>query len=205
MIERLSPRAVVGAVLVCGLVGAAAAEDMTAEMLSYTCAGCHGPNGNSHGPAIPSIAAMDPEVVEIMNAFKENRIYSTVMGRIARGYDEEDFKKMAAYFNARDYVPAPQAFEQKLVEAGAELHEKYCDTCHVEGGKPLADEEGYHILAGQWTPYLRFAMEDYRANPPRRPMDEKEQKKMMRKIEEMVEAKGESAFEALWAYYASQQ
>ncbi|MBK1721974.1 c-type cytochrome [Thiocystis violacea] len=177
-----------------------ASADATPEMLAEACAGCHGPGGNSAGPAAPSIAAMDPMVlVDTMETFKSGDTYSTIMGRIAKGYSTEEFQKMAEYFHAQEYQPAKQTYDQALADKGAKLHDKYCEKCHAEGGKPLVDEEDYNILAGQWSPYLRFTMSDFRED--RREME----KKMRKKLEEMLAAEGDAGLDALFAYYASQQ
>ncbi|QGU31554.1 c-type cytochrome [Thermochromatium tepidum] len=186
-------------VLASGLASNAGAEP-TAEMLANNCAGCHGTRGNSAGPASPSIAQMDPAVfVEVMEQFKSGEIQSTIMGRIAKGYSTADFQKMAEYFKQQTYQPVKQSFDKALVAKGTKLHDKYCEKCHVESGKPLADQDEYHILAGQWTPYLRYAIEDFRAE--RRPME----KKMASKLKELLKAEGEDGLDALFAFYASQQ
>jgi len=66
----------------------------TATMLADTCAGCHGTDGASTGPATPSLAGMSEEyMVESMEAFKSGERPSTVMGRIAKGYSEKEFKR----------------------------------------------------------------------------------------------------------------
>nr|WP_323696800.1 cytochrome c4 [Thiorhodovibrio litoralis] len=201
MTKQPPTRALIGAALALGLgSGAALAETATSDMLANTCAGCHGTYGNSQGPATPTIAAMDPIVfVETMQYFRDDETYSTIMGRIARGYTDEELEKMAEYFHKQEYAAAKQDFDQALVEQGGELHEKYCEKCHIEGGKPVPEEEDYYILAGQWTPYLKYAMTDFR--------DERREipKKMKSKLESMLESDGEDSLAALWAYYASQQ
>jgi sulfide dehydrogenase cytochrome subunit len=191
----------IGAALALGLgSGAALGETATGTMLANTCAGCHGAHGNSLGPATPTIAAMDPIVfVETMQYFRDDETYSTVMGRIARGYSDEELEKMAEYFHKQEYAPAKQDFDQALVDKGGDLHEQYCEKCHIEGGKPVPEEEDYYILAGQWTPYLKYAMSDFREDRREIP------KKMARKLESMLESEGEDGLAALWAYYASQQ
>jgi sulfide dehydrogenase cytochrome subunit len=172
----------------------------TAKMLVDTCAGCHGTNGNSVGPASPSIAGMDPIVfVDMMNAYKSGDTYSTIMGRIAKGYDDAELQAMGEYLHQQTFIPVKQEFNAELAEKGAKLHDKFCEKCHAEGGKPLPEEEDYYILAGQWTPYLIFAMEDFKED--RREMP----KKMASKVKEMLETHPEGAFDALWAFYASQQ
>ena len=71
----------------------------TATMLADTCAGCHGTDGASTGPATPSIAGMSEEyMVESMEAFKSGERPGTVMGRIAKGYSEPEFRLMGSYF-----------------------------------------------------------------------------------------------------------
>ncbi|NEV60653.1 c-type cytochrome [Thiorhodococcus minor] len=196
--RRTTVTTAIGALSLC--LSAALAAEPTAEMLAGTCAGCHGGGGNSQGPAAPTIAAMDPLVfVDAMEAFKSDETYSTIMGRIARGYSTKDFEKMAEHFHQLEYTPAPQSYDTALVDQGAKLHDKYCEKCHAEGGKPLKDEEDYNILAGQWLPYLQYAMSDFRED--RREME----KKMRRKLEEMLEREGEAGLDALYAFYASQQ
>jgi len=190
--------ALVGGALALGLSSGAFAEGPSAKMLADTCAGCHGTNGNSVGPASPSISAMDPVVfVETMEAFQNGDTYSTIMGRIAKGYTEEELEQMGEYFHKQEYVPATQEFDQAMVDAGAKLHDKYCEKCHIEGAKPVPDEEDYYILAGQWTPYLKNAMSDFQEE--RRDMP----KKMGKKLNAMIEDKGADSINALYAFYAS--
>ena len=192
--------ALVGGALALGLSSGVMAEGPTAKMLSDTCAGCHGANGNSVGPASPSIAGMDAlAFVDTMKAFQEGDAYSTIMGRIAKGYTDEELESMAGYFHEQEFVAVTQDFDKDKVAAGEKLHDKYCEKCHIEGGKAVPDEEDYYILAGQWTPYLQYAMADFQAG--RSEMA----KKMKKKLKQMHEAKGDDAMVALYAYYASQQ
>jgi cytochrome c553 len=77
----------------------------TATMLADTCAGCHGTDGASTGPATPSIAGnSEIYTVDTMMAFKSGERPSTVMGRIAKGYSEEEFKLMGSYFAGRHRI-----------------------------------------------------------------------------------------------------
>jgi cytochrome subunit of sulfide dehydrogenase len=199
MAMRKTKLAFVGGALALGLSSGAFADGPTAKMLADTCAGCHGTNGSSVGPASPSIAAMDPVVfVETMQAFQSGDTYSTIMGRIAKGYTEEELEQMGEYFHKQEYVPAKQEFDQAMVDEGAKLHDKYCEKCHEEGGKVIEGEE-YYILAGQWTPYLKNAMADFREE--RREMP----KKMKKKLDKLIDKEGDKGLEALYAYYASEQ
>jgi len=80
--------------------GIGAAE---AALLASSCFNCHGPEGAGEG-AMPAIAGLPAEqLVAMLNAFKANEIPgATVMGRLARGYDDAEIAAIAAYF-AGDY------------------------------------------------------------------------------------------------------
>ena len=182
---------------------AAHADDLmsgaNALALSETCAGCHGTDGSSVGPASPSIGGLEGEYfIEVMKGFKNDEVYGTIMNRIAKGYTEEEIALMASYFAGKPFKAAKQSFDESLTKKGQKLHDKYCEKCHAEGGKVLEDEE-YYILAGQWTPYLESAMTDFQEG--RREMP----KKMKKKLDKMIEKEGEKGIAALFAYYASQQ
>jgi sulfide dehydrogenase cytochrome subunit len=171
----------------------------SARMLAETCAGCHGTDGASAGPASPSIGGMNGEYfTELMQGFRDDSVYSTVMGRIAKGYSDEEIALMASFFAGKDFQPAKQEFDTALAEKGAKLHDKFCEKCHSEGGKIIEDEE-YYILAGQWTPYLHNAMADFRED--RREMP----KKMRSKLDDVLEKEGEDGIKALFSFYASEQ
>jgi sulfide dehydrogenase cytochrome subunit len=189
-------------------------------MLADTCAGCHGTDGASVGPASPTIAATYPEYfVEVMQGFRDGKVYSTIMGRIAKGYSDEELKLMAAYFADKPFQAADQPFDEKLAAKGAKLHDKFCEKCHSDGGKIVKGEAGdkgkgkgkeeededegggeeYYLLAGQWTPYLHYTMEDFLAD--RREMP----KKMKSKLKDLMTKEGDAGLPAIFAFYASQK
>ncbi len=168
------------------------------QMLAVTCAGCHGPNGASGGPATPTISGFNPEYfVEVMEGFASGEVPSTIMGRIAKGYTREEFARLAAYYAKLPFVPAKQNFDPALVKKGARLHEKYCEKCHAEGGKKPEEDSG--IVAGQWTPYLHFTMNDFLSG--KREMT----KKMRKKVRKLLAKEGDKGIQALMHYWASQQ
>jgi sulfide dehydrogenase cytochrome subunit len=171
-------------------------------MLAETCAGCHGTDGVSGGPATPTIAGLHGEYfVEVMKGYRDGTAYATIMNRIAKGYTDEEFSKLAGFFAGQKFVPAEQKFDQKLADAGAKIHDKWCEKRHAEGGKILADEE-YYILAGQWTPYLKYTLEDFKAGTREMP------KKMKEKFDGMMKKEAKKDFDpllAILAYYASQK
>ncbi|MCB1750286.1 MAG: c-type cytochrome [Gammaproteobacteria bacterium] len=168
------------------------------SMLANTCAGCHGTDGASSGPAIPTIAGLSNDYfVEIMKEYAEGTVPSTVMGRMAQGYTEDEIKQLAKFYVAKPFVKAKQDFDPKLVKQGGKLHDKYCEKCHAEGGQSAEDDAG--VMAGQWTPYLRNQFADFHAGLREAP------KKMAKKLKDMLAKEGDAALDALTSYYASQQ
>ena len=177
-------------------IGTPLAEGPSAVALAYTCAGCHGTDGSSAGPSSPSIAAMDAEVfVDAMQDYKADKRNSTIMNRIAKGYTDQQIVGMAEFFARQPLRLRPQQHDAAKAAVGSELHQKYCEKCHEDGGRP--GDSG--ILAGQWLPYLEFAMSDFVAGRREWP------RKMQRKVDEAVAAGGSEAIPALLHYYASQR
>ncbi|MEW8469896.1 MAG: c-type cytochrome, partial [Candidatus Thiodiazotropha sp.] len=167
----------------------------SAEMLAVTCAGCHGTNGASAGPATPSIGGISAIYFEeVMVGFKDGSVKNTIMGRIAKGYSDDEIKAMGEYFSKKPFVAAKQDFDAGLAKKGAKLHDKYCEKCHAEGGTSAEDDSG--ILMGQLIPYLHYTLGDYKAG------DREMTKKMKKKVNQMIKKEGDAGFEALFNYYA---
>jgi sulfide dehydrogenase cytochrome subunit len=177
--------------------GAAFAATPSAEMLGNTCAGCHGTNGNSMGPATPTIAGAGSEYfIDSMMAYKSGERASTIMTRIAKGYTDDEIKAMAEFFAKQPIKRQKQMADSKMAGAGKKLHDKYCEKCHEDGGR--AAEDG-GLLAGQWKPYLKYTMDDFMNGSREMP------KKMKRKVEKMHKKAGDAGIDQILEYYASQQ
>jgi sulfide dehydrogenase cytochrome subunit len=202
MAKQSMKLALLTSTLALGISSAASAGGTaSASMLSSTCNGCHGMNGNSAGPASPTIAQMEETAFfETMKQLQSGEMYSTIMGRIARGYTDEELHLMAGHFAAQKFIPAKQAFDEAAAKKGAKLHDKYCEKCHEDGGKPLeGEDEVYSLLAGQWLPYLTYAMEDFREGRREIP------KKMKKRLDKLIKKEGEEGLAAVSAFYASEQ
>ena len=75
-----------------------AGELSLGEMLSVSCAGCHGTDGHSPG-SIPDISDKSAEYIRTsMEEFRSGKRDSTVMGRQAKGYTDEEIQLIAEYF-----------------------------------------------------------------------------------------------------------
>lgn len=168
------------------------------DMLANTCVGCHGSNGASKGPAIPTISGLSQDYfVDVMEKYASGDIPSTVMGRIAKGYSEEELTQLADYFAAKPFIRAKQEFDPDLATKGAELHKKYCEKCHEDSGRSTEDDAG--ILAGQWRTYLDWALSDFLDG------GRITEKKMKKRLATVHTREGSAGIKALVDYYASQR
>ena len=80
---------------------AGAAELTRGSMLSSSCAGCHGPDGRSPG-AIPAISGKSAEFIRTaLDEFRSGKRASTVMGRHAKAYTDEEIALIADYLASR--------------------------------------------------------------------------------------------------------
>ncbi len=174
----------------------ALAGGASGEMLANTCYGCHGPQGNSFGPGIPSIAGnSEVYLVDRMKAYKSGDMPSTIMSNIAKGYNDEEIKRMSAHIAKEAYVPVAQKHDAKLAKAGKKLHKKYCEKCHSEYGTLAEDESGF--LSGQWMPYLEYTLADYHNGKA------DAGKKMKKKMKKLFKKEGAEGFKKLIHYYGS--
>lgn len=167
-----------------------------AAMLSNTCAGCHGTNGTSAGPSMPTIAGM-PEVylLESMKKFKSGERPSSIMGRLAKAYSDEEIKMVAEFFAKHSFGRQKQDVDAAKVAIGKQIHDQRCKKCHMDNGR---DSEDSGILAGQWKEYLQISMSEFRSG----------KRKMPEKMAEKIEGEGKltpAEVEAVIHFYASQQ
>jgi cytochrome subunit of sulfide dehydrogenase len=150
-------RLLLAATLLASGAGAHAAGIRTASMLANTCAGCHGTHGASAGEFMPSISGMDKGYLySVLSDYKSGLRPSTIMGRIMKGYTEQEIWAIAGFFADRPWTSANRPPKAKLVRAGQEIHDRLCESCHDGGGREQDDESPR--LAGQWAGYTRYAL-----------------------------------------------
>ncbi len=168
----------------------------SAQMLANNCVGCHGPDGNSAGPATPTIAGdLRDNFIDIMKSYKaKDGRYSTIMGRIAKGFDDKEIELLADYFAAKKESASNQKVNKKLAAKGAKIHKKTCKKCHAD---PKEDDI---MLNNQLKPYLLNSMHDFSSLDVSK-IASKDVKKMVKKLKKLKAGDRK----ALANYYASQK
>jgi len=200
---RITSAIILAGALLCA--GAGQAADL--EALTAGCEGCHGPDGISGNPDIPTIGGQSTdyllkslqfyhdwgrECVKSEFRYGDTTRPATDMCRLTENLDEDVLQALAEHYGKLPFVPAKQPFDPELAAAGAKLHADMCEVCHSQGGRvPGVGPR----LAGQWLVYLKSALgfvpTAEHLVPPL----------MERKIVEL----NEQQIDELLNYYASQQ
>jgi len=126
------------------------------------CAACHGEDGNSTNPQVPSIAGQPKLFIENqLILFREELRRSEQMLPVVKGLKDAEIIKLAEHFSklpAKSMETAP--VNDALIKTGAEKAKALrCGVCH------LADFRGQNQmprLAGQRETYLEAEMRAYR-------------------------------------------
>jgi sulfide dehydrogenase cytochrome subunit len=168
--------------LACLGLNALPAQAGPTEDLARTCNGCHGIDGVSVGPNMPSIGGLSETYLKnILLQWKRGERYAATMDRHVKGYSDEELAALAGYYSRLPWIPVVQQADAKTLSQGKGATER-CETCHGEtGGKP--DDEDTPMLNGQWAQYLELELLKYRTVGVKMP-----HKKMRNNAKKMDEA-----------------
>jgi cytochrome c553 len=126
------------------------------------CVPCHGPDGNSTNPAIPSLAGQ-PSLYTYYQLlqYRQGQRVDPQMTPLATGLSDADMQDIAAYYAAQTPPPPRDAGDPAKMEAGRKLVQvHYCDACHAPG---LVGQKHIPRLAGQHYDYLLMQLRAYKA------------------------------------------
>lgn len=129
------------------------------------CAGCHGADGNSVTPGIPSLAAQPKIFVEnTLVLVREGMRGNAVMQGLMKGITDREIGAIAAHFAALPAKSSPGEPDQTLMQKGRALSGKLrCGSCHLAN---LRGREQMPRLAGQREDVLHIKLIAFRDKPP---------------------------------------
>ena len=88
------------AILLVVLLGVAPGLAADPRLLASSCSGCHA-GSQTPSTVVPRIQGLPEAVIaSALRAFRTGERPGTVMGRIAKGFTEDEIKELAAYFSA---------------------------------------------------------------------------------------------------------
>jgi cytochrome c553 len=123
------------------------------------CAKCHGEDGNSKTPGIPSLAGQEPQYfVLAIQEYHESGRKTGAMKDILRGSKRMELETLALYFASQ--TPAQRAAPPFGNPAAGEPLTAMCGGCH--GLRGVSADSATPSLAGQDARYLVDAIKAYR-------------------------------------------
>lgn len=151
------------AALSCGGAAAQGAKPDYAERFLGRCAGCHGEDGRSTTPRIPSLAGQ-PSFYAITQLFlfREARRDNVSMNEVAKGMSNDDLRGYADHIAS---LPPPgppgDASDPLRLERGRTLAERHhCVGCH---GRDFSGGQQVPRLANQREDYLKATLHAFRS------------------------------------------
>jgi cytochrome c553 len=140
-----------------------AAEPAAGMQKAQICIACHGPDGSSANPVIPSLAGQPVQFVATqLFMFREGRRKDAQMSPFAINLSNTDMNDIAAYFAAQKLAPPAHATAPDVAEAGARLARQYnCVQCH---GSALLGQQHIPRLAGQQYDYIKMQLRGFKAS-----------------------------------------
>lgn len=126
------------------------------------CIACHGPQGNSQNPQIPSLAGQPKVFLENqLVLIREGLRDIPQMKGLLDGVKDADLTILASYFSAQAPVRAAAGpVNSETYQRGKDTARKMlCGTCHLPD---YAGREQIPRLAGQQEDFLLYAMKQFR-------------------------------------------
>jgi cytochrome c553 len=140
------------ALMLC-LPGAALAAADVFQQRQPACLACHGENGVSPTPEVPSLGGI-PEFYALLQLveFRDGNRDSGIMREVVKGMSDDDLRAAATFVAQQPRPPAPAGSgDPEQMKRGAALAAKgRCAQCH-----------GAKLLGGHQMPPLRNQREDY--------------------------------------------
>lgn len=145
------------------LAHAAWAADMEAvRKKAETCIACHGPDGNSTDPAIPSLAGQPKQFITTqLVMFREGNRNNPPMFALTTAMSNADMNDYGTFFTAQKRLTKGQPVSPEKIAAGRRVTEQYnCVQCR---GPALLGTQHIPGLAGQQPEYLRTQLQGFKA------------------------------------------
>ena len=90
---------------VCNMLAAPvlAVDEFTGRTIGSACFGCHGAAGATETSIPPIIIGVPADyIIKSMKEFRDGSRSSTIMGRIAKGYTDEEITAVASYISSQE-------------------------------------------------------------------------------------------------------
>lgn len=150
--------------LLFAFVVAPAASAQTVEERLPVCLACHGENGQSQNPGVPSLGAQEVFYVTVqLLMFREHMRVGDPMNDMAKGLTDDDLRKFAETINK---LPTPRPPEERVDAARIErtqalVTQNRCNNCHTA---TFVGRDNVPNIADQREDYLIKTLRAYKDN-----------------------------------------
>lgn len=130
---------------------------------SQVCAACHGADGNSVIPTIPSLAGQPRQfITQALFMFREGQRKNEQMTPFTAKLSNADLNDLALYFSSQKLTVPTRKPEGDIVARGRAVTEKNnCVACHTA---TLVGQQHIPRLAGQHKAYLLEQLKGFKAS-----------------------------------------
>jgi cytochrome c553 len=141
---------------------AAAADPAAAHEKALACAVCHGLEGNSTNPAMPSLAGQPAQFIATsLFLYRQGTRKDPQMTPVAANLTNAEINELAEYFSRqKPAAPSRKTSPENTVAAKRLAAQYYCVQCH---GPKLTGLQHIPRLAGQQFEYLRTQLRGFKA------------------------------------------
>jgi cytochrome c553 len=149
------------------LLSALSANADTLEGRLAPCLDCHGTNGQSAIPAVPSLGGQPVFYLTVqLLMFREKLRVVELMNQVMQGFKDDDLRSMAdTLAKLPPPEPAGGSMDAARMERARTLIEQHrCNFCHQRN---YSGEQNVPRLAGQREDYLAKALREYKNNTRR--------------------------------------
>jgi len=142
----------------------AQAQTQTVKERLPTCLACHGENGQSQNPDVPSLGAQQSFYVTVqLLMFREKMRVADPMNDMAKGLSDADLQSFADVIAK---LPAPKPAEgptdpARMARARTLVEQNRCNFCHQAD---FAGQQNVPRIAAQREDYLVKALRGYKDN-----------------------------------------
>src|SRR5262245_53315567 len=139
----------------------------TLEERFATCLACHGEQGQSAIPEVPSLGAQPAFYVTVqLYMFRERMRVVEPMNEMTKGLSDDDVRRMAELISQLPPPrPAAEPPDPGRLERGRALIQQHrCNFCH---NQDFSGAQNVPRLAGQRQDYLVKALREYKSNARR--------------------------------------
>lgn len=145
------------------LACAHAADPLAGRQKAQTCIACHGADGISTNPAMPSLAGQPKQFITTqLVMFREGNRKDPQMSPMAANLSNADINDLGTYFSTQKPATPVRSSAPDKVEAGRRITEQFhCVQCH---GPALTGQQHIPRLAGQQFEYLRTQLRGFKAS-----------------------------------------